>query len=389
MMTSRPGGLVPLTHLLAEQEAEMVALLSELVEIESPSDDPAALGRAGDRLASLFARFGHIDRHPFGDGTAAHVVLSIPGTDPTLPHVAVLAHYDTVWPLGTLARMPCRVDNARGVLTGPGSFDMKGGIVALYYALLGLREVGTTPRRPVTVLMTGDEEVRSHTSRPLISKVATGAAAALVLESPLPGGALKTRRKGSATYHLTIEGRAAHAGIEPEKGASAVVELAHQIPELHALNNPAQGTSVNVGVVSGGTRSNVVAAHARADIDVRTTTAAEAARVDEAIKALTPRLSGTRLIVAADLSRPPMEQSPASRELYERACRVSAALDLGHLGEGGTGGASDANLTAAMGVPTLDGLGPEGDGAHANHEHVLVASLPRRAALLAGLLAGL
>jgi glutamate carboxypeptidase len=220
----------------------------------------------------------------------------------------------------------------------------------------------------------------------VINSLAEGAAASLVLESPLPGGALKTSRKGTGTYRMDIQGRAAHAGIEPDKGVSAILELAHQVQILHDLNDPGLGTTVNVGVASGGTRPNVVPAQAEAHIDVRVTTASEADRVDQAIRNLRPVRPGAELTVTPDLRRPPMEPTPGSRQLFALAQAVAAAVGMSQLGDGATGGASDANLISALGVPTLDGLGPEGAGAHADHEHVLIESMPRRTALIAGLL---
>jgi glutamate carboxypeptidase len=374
---------------LEPRRSEMTDLLVELTGIESATDDPAGLSRMAGRLEELFSPFGPIVRHPIGPGGAAHLVLTVEGAESGpagLPFAAVLGHYDTVWPRGSIERLPARVDSA-GTVTGPGCFDMKGGLVQLYYALAELRGLGRRPRRQVRVLFNCDEEVRSRTSRGLIQELAAGAAVAYVLESPLPGGGLKTARKGAAIYRLEIEGRAAHAGIEPEKGASAVVELAHQIHALHALTDRARGTTVNVGVVAGGTRPNVVAARAHAEIDVRTTTMAEADRVDRAIKGLRPVVPGTRLTPLADLSRPPMEATEAGRRLFERARGIARGMDIPELAGGATGGASDANLVAAAGVPTLDGLGPEGGGAHADDEHVLTESMPRRAALIAGLLA--
>ncbi len=372
---------------LEQRSGEMTALLGRMVGIESGSDDPAGLDAMAGLLQDLFGDLGALERHQVGPRGASHLLLTVAGTDTGLPPVAVLGHYDTVWPAGTLDRLPVRVEDGR--LSGPGSFDMKGGLVQLYYALTELRAAGQRPRRPVRVLFSCDEEVRSRTSRPLIAELAKTAAVALVLESPLPGGALKTARKGAAIYRVEIEGRAAHAGIEPGAGASAVLELAHQVQVLHGLNATDRGTTVNVGVVAGGTRPNVVAARAHAEIDVRVTTMTEADRVDRAITGLRPAVDGTSVTVLPDLSRPPMEPTPASHELFARARDIAAAIGVGELGEGATGGASDANLVAALGVPTLDGLGPEGAGAHADHEHVLVESMPRRAALIAGLLAEL
>jgi glutamate carboxypeptidase len=376
---------------LEPRRAEMADLLVELTGIESATDDPAGLERMAGRLAELFSPFGPIARHPIGPGGASHLVLSVEGAAPAAgdrpqPYVAVLGHYDTVWPKGSIKRLPARVDSA-GIASGPGCFDMKGGLVQLYYALAELRLLGRPPRRPLRILFNCDEEVRSRTSRGLIQELAAGAGVAYVLESPLPGGGLKIARKGAAIYRLEIEGRAAHAGIEPERGASAVVELAYQTQAVHALGDPGRGTTVNVGVVAGGTRPNVVAARAHAEIDVRTTTMAEAERVDRSIKALRPVVPGTRLKPVPDLSRPPMEPTAAGRRLFERARAIAAGMGMTDLAGGATGGASDANLIAAAGVPTLDGLGPEGGGAHADDEHVLTESMPRRAALIAGLLA--
>ncbi|MEQ4205433.1 M20 family metallopeptidase [Actinopolymorpha sp. B17G11] len=370
---------------LEARRQELVDLLAEWVSIESGSDDPAGLAEMAGRLEQRFGEFGTLTRHPLGPGGAPHLSLTVPGAEPDAAPVVVLGHYDTVWARGTLSRMPLRIED--GILTGPGSFDMKSGLVLLLYALRELKAQGRAPRRQVRILLSCDEEVSSRTSRELIETAATGAAAAFVLESPLPGGALKTARKGIATYRLAIGGRAAHAGIEPDKGASAIVELAHQVQALHRLNDRERGTTVNVGVVRGGSRPNVVAAHAEAEIDVRVATAAEASRVEQAITGLIPAVTGTTLTVRVEASRPPMESTPASRQLFAHARAIAAGMGVGDLGEGSTGGASDANLVAAMGVPTLDGLGPEGGGAHADHEHVLIESMPRRAALIAGLLA--
>jgi glutamate carboxypeptidase len=209
----------------------------------------------------------------------------------------------------------------------------------------------------------------------------------LVLESPLPGGTLKTSRKGTGDFLLKIEGRAAHAGVEPQKGINAIQELAFQVTALHGLTNYEVGTTVSVGVVRGGTRPNVIPAAAEAEIDIRVSTLAEAARLEQAIRDLQPHVPGAKLMLEGGLNRPPMERLPATGRLFERARAIAAGAGIADLQEGGTGGGSDGNFTAALGVPTLDGLGPEGDGAHAAHEHFLVESLPRRAALLAGLLA--
>jgi glutamate carboxypeptidase len=235
------------------------------------------------------------------------------------------------------------------------------------------------------VLFTCDEEIGSPTSRAVIEETARGAALAYVLESPLPGGTLKTARKGTGDYRVRITGRAAHAGVEPQKGISATQELAQQILALHSLNDYAAGTTINVGVVHAGTRPNVVAAAAEAHVDVRVQTLAEADRIDAAIRGLRPHLPGAVLDIEGGLNRPPMERTPEMASLFARARDIAASMGV-DLQEGSTGGGSDGNFTAALGIPTVDGLGPEGEGAHAAHEHVLTESFPRRAALVAGLL---
>ncbi|MDQ6674103.1 MAG: M20 family metallopeptidase [Chloroflexota bacterium] len=371
---------------LEPRRQEMVDLLGRLVRTESPSDDRPGLDRFADQLEALFGDLGPIQQIEAATAERGrHLRLSIAGTDDGA-HAVALCHYDTVWSTGTLQRIPFSVD-ANGVARGPGCFDMKGGIVVLYFALHALRDRGLRPRRRLEILFTSDEEVGSPSSRSLIERTARGAAVAYVLESPLPGGTLKTARKGTGDYFVRIAGRAAHAGVEPQKGISATQELAHQVLALHALNDYASGTTVNVGVVRAGTRPNVVAAEAEAQVDVRVQTLAEAARIDAAIRGLKPQLPGASLDIDGGLNRPPMERSPAMAALFERAKEVAASMGVGDLQEGSTGGGSDGNFTAAMGVPTLDGLGPEGEGAHAAHEHVLTDSFPRRAALVAALVA--
>ena len=368
---------------LEPRRAEMGDLLGQLVAIESPSDDAAGLNDFADTLQTLFADFGPIE--VLQGGLGRHLRLTVSGAeDGADGHAVALCHYDTVWPMGTLARIPFSVD-AGGVARGPGCFDMKGGIAELYFALQALRARGLAPKRRLEVLFTSDEEIGSPTSRPVIESTATGAALAYVLESPLPGGRLKTARKGTGDYFVRITGRAAHAGVEPQKGISATQELAHQILTLHALNAYDVGTTINVGVVHAGTRPNVVAAEAEAHVDVRVVSLAEADRIDKAIRGLRPNLGGAQLDISGGLNRPPMERSAAMAALFAHAREIAAAMNV-ELQEGATGGGSDGNFTAAIGVPTLDGLGPEGEGAHAAHEHVDTESFPRRAGLVAGLL---
>jgi len=363
---------------LEPRVGELAALVAELAGIESPTDDRAALERMAARLLDLFAPLGALERFPQAQN-GDHFVVRIPGRSETEPALA-LCHYDTVWPLGSLREYP--VTSEDGVMRGPGVFDMKGGIVCLLYAL---RALEGRPKRPLWVFFNSDEETGSHSSRGLIEALAGSCAHALVYESPLPAGALKTARKGTGRYTVTIEGRAAHAGVEPEKGISAVLEAAHQAIAAHALNAPAHGTTLNAGVLRGGTRSNVVAARAEIEVDVRVSRADEARRIDNALRGLQPVLPGARIAVSGGLHRPPMERSPATAALFARARAIAAEMGV-ELGEGATGGGSDGNFTAALGLGTLDGLGPEGRGAHAADEQVLLESLPRRAALSAGLL---
>jgi len=297
--------------------------------------------------------------------------------------VLLLGHIDTVWPVGTLAERPFRVEGARAY--GPGAYDMKAGLVVALWALRALAACGRRPRRPVTLLVNTDEEVGSNSSEAVIEAEARRSAAVLVLEPALPDGSVKTWRKGVGRLRVEVRGRAAHAGADPEKGVSAIGELAHQILRLHDLTDLETGTTVNVGVIGGGTRPNVVAERAWAEIDVRIMTREDAARVEKAVRGLEPVLPGARLEVTGGVERLPMERNEGALTLYAKAREVAGRLGF-DLGETGTGGASDGNITSALGVPTLDGLGAAGDGAHAEREHVDLATLPLRAALLAGLI---
>jgi glutamate carboxypeptidase len=355
--------------------------IETLVRLESPSTDKAAVDRCGQALAALLRARGAevqlLSRAERGD----HVRARLAGDGAP---VLVLGHFDTVWPIGTIERMPPRRDGDR--LYGPGVFDMKAGI-ALALAAIDALAATRTARPALTLLWTTDEEIGSGTSRETIEAEAARSRAVLVLEPALPGGGLKTARKGCGEYELTVHGVAAHAGLDPGKGASAIHELASQIADHERLQDLARGISVNVGIVSGGTRPNVVAEQARATIDARAPTRAGAEQLDAALRALQPRRPGTRLTIEGGFERPPMERGPAVVELFSRASAVASSLGR-ELSEGSAGGGSDGNFTAALGVPTLDGLGAVGDGAHAAHEHVEVSALPWRAALLAGLLAG-
>lgn len=361
---------------------QMLQAIETLVRHESPSTDKAAVDRCGRALTGLLRAAGaEVDVLARGE-RGDHVRARFAGTGPP---VLMLGHFDTVWPVGTLERMPLRRDDGR--LYGPGVFDMKAGIVLAIAAISALRATGGI-HPAVTMLWTTDEEVGSATSRAEIEAAARESRAVLVLEPSLPGGALKTARKGCGEFHVTVHGVAAHAGLDPGKGASAIHELAAQIARIERLQDLSRGISVNVGIVSGGSRPNVIAAEARAIVDVRAPTLAEAAAIETAMRALQPGRAGTRLTIEGGFDRPPMERSRGVVELFARASAVASAMGR-ELGEGTAGGGSDGNFTAALGVPTLDGLGPVGDGAHAAHEHVEIAALPWRAALIAGLLAGL
>jgi glutamate carboxypeptidase len=371
--------------LLAAAERERawtVSLLTGLAEIESPSTDRAALERCAARLAAACRETGARVRREAGAPTADHVVAEWPGQGRP---ILLLGHFDTVWPVGQLARMPVRQVDGR--LHGPGVLDMKAGLaIALTAMKVLVASVPEPSRPPVTLLATSDEETGSATSRPVIEALARASAAALVLEPAIPGGALKTARKGVGEFEVRVHGVAAHAGADPSAGASAVHELARQVAAMTALADPAAGLSVNVGVIEGGTRSNVVAEQARAWVDVRVSRAADGARIEAALNALRPLDPRVRLEVRGGINRPPMERGPGVAALFALARDVARSWGE-DLTEGATGGASDGNFTAALGVPTLDGLGGVGDGPHALHEHAIVDFLPRRAALLAGLLA--
>ena len=358
---------------------QTVQTIETLVRLESPSTDKTAVDRCGAVLAGMLLEAGaaveRLQQTAHGDHLRARF-------DGAGEPVLILGHFDTVWPVGTLERMPLRRDGDR--LFGPGTFDMKAGIAIALTAVRALHATGA-PHVPIVMLWTTDEEIGSGTSRAAIEAEARRCHAVYVLEPALPGGALKTARKGCGEFDVVVQGVAAHAGLDPGKGASAIHELAAQIGAIERLQDLANGISVNVGIVAGGTRANVVAESARAVVDARAPTREAADRIESAMRSLQPVNPRTRLTVSGGFERPPMERSPASRDLFARARAVASILGR-DLGEGSAGGGSDGNFTAAAGVPTLDGLGAVGDGAHATHEHVELSSLPWRCALLAGLL---
>ena len=371
----------------------LLEFIEALVAIESPSDDPQAVNRCGAELAARLSALGAtVTRLPSatahlrqGSGAQAgdHLRASF-GQGPR--QILLLGHFDTVWPIGQLKTMPLKRENGR--LYGPGSFDMKAGIGLATLATRAVMAEGGLDQCQVVMLWTTDEEIGSTTSRALIEAEAQRSEAVLVFEPSLPGGALKTSRKGVGQFEMRVRGVSAHAGLDPGKGISAVRELARQIIAIDDLQDPVSGVTVTVGVIEGGTRANVVPADARAIIDARAVTRADAERVERVMKALVPQIAGAQVSVTGGFDRPPLERTPGVVRLFEQAQLV--AKDLGiNLEEGSAGGGSDGNFTAALGVPTLDGFGAVGDGAHALHEHVEIDALVPRAAVIAGLLARL
>ena len=359
-----------------------VQTIETLVRLESPSTDKAAVDRCGAALAAMLREAGAaVERLPQAQ-RGDHILARLEGVgEPVL----ILGHFDTVWPIGTLERMPVRRDGDR--LFGPGTFDMKAGIAIALSAMQALHAT-RTPHAPITLLWTTDEEIGSATSRATIELEARKSRAVYVLEPALPGGALKTARKGCGEFDIVVHGVAAHAGLDPGKGASAIHELAAQIAVIEKLQDLSRGISVNVGVIEGGSRPNVVADRARAVIDARAPTREAAGDIEKAFGALGPSRPGTRLTVRGGFERPPMERTAAVAALFHTAADVAASLGV-DLREGSAGGGSDGNFTGALGVPTLDGLGASGDGAHAAHEHVDLDALPFRIALVGGLIARL
>lgn len=365
----------------ASRQQWLVDTIMALARLESPSGDVEALGRCGDAVFALLAEAGAKAERLPRQGAGAHIAATLGSGG---RQVLLLGHFDTVWPIGTLAHMPVQVRDGR--LYGPGTFDMKAGLtIAVLAASLAAPLLHDLR---VRFLFTTDEEIGSGTSRALIEEEARASEAVLVFEPALPGGVLKTARKGVGSFRLDAQGVSAHAGIAPQDGASAITELAHQILALHALQAPDRGTTINTGTVSGGSRSNVVAEHASADVDVRVTQAAEQQRIEQAITGLVARDPRVTLAWRGGFERPALERGPHVRRLFELARAAGASIGL-DVQEGSTGGASDGNFTAALGVPTLDGLGAVGDGAHARHEHVEIAPLTDRAALAAAILLAL
>jgi glutamate carboxypeptidase len=368
------------------QQAEILDFIRWLVEQESMSREAAATARIaenfGDKLSELGASVELLSHPNFGASVCARFDFT-GGQSEDDKQLMIVGHLDTVWPAGTLAARPFRVEDGRAY--GPGIFDMKAGVSIATFALRAIKELGRTTRRQIVMLMTCDEETGSDFSRPFIEDEARRARAALVLEPPIPGGAVKTARKGVGEFELIVRGKPAHAGNEPRAGVSAITEMAHQVLAINGLMDYARGTTLNVGVVRGGVLSNVVAAEAHATIDMRFANIEEGHRIEQAMQQLKPVLDGARLEVLGGINRPPLVRTPEIAALFAQARELAAEIDY-DLHEGAVGGGSDGNFIAALGVPVLDGLGVDGAGAHAEHEHILIDDIARRATLLARLM---
>ena len=361
---------------------EMLDLLKSLIEYETFTVDKPSTDRLADHLVGELEALGAaVERFPLervGDVLLAKWNADAPGKP-----ITFITHMDTVWPVGTLAERPIRIENGR--LYGPGSIDMKAGITVTLSAIKVLRDRGEFPQRPVWVLLTSDEEIGSIYSKDIIFKVAAQSGLCLVMEPATPEGALKTWRKGVSDFRVKVTGKASHAGGAPEQGINAVVELAHQIVKINALNALKNGTSTSVTMVKGGHTNNVIPDSAEAYVDVRFLSMLESERVKAAMAELYPVLPGAKLDITSGDYRPPMERNDLMVRTFEQTQRIGAGLGL-KVDEGGSGGGSDGNFTASMGTPTLDGMGPTGEGLHAVHENVLISSVPDKVALVAAMI---
>jgi glutamate carboxypeptidase len=375
---------VLLNHFTACQ-ATILKSIRELVERETKSREAARLDEIARFVAGQLQEIGGqielIPQPGYGTNLRARFNFDHGASE---RRVLVIGHLDTVWPIGTLERLPFRV-TTEGRAHGPGIFDMKSGIVCAIEALRVMVAERLLTKRPITVLLTCDEEIGSKTSRSLVEEEAKNAAAALVLEPPAPGGVVKTGRKGIGEFTVRALGRAAHAGLDPAKGVNAIVELAHQTLRLAALNDYERGITVSVGLINGGTAMNVIPAEASAKVDVRYWTQEDGEMIVNTIRGLAPTLAEAQIEVSGGINRPPMPRSDENIALYEQARALAAEIGF-ELKETIVGGGSDGNFTAAMGVPTLDGLGVDGAGAHADHEHIIIDDIPRRATLLTRLM---
>lgn len=377
----------PLLSYTRARQAKLIALIRRFVECESPSDDPAAVTRFVDLVADTITPYAKVKTLPGGRfGRLLVAEMKLPGKKKT-GQLLALGHSDTVWPMGTLRTMPFR--EAGGRLWGPGVLDMKGGIAFFLFAVQGLQELDVAIPSKVVLQLNPDEEVGSEASRALTEKNAAQSKAVLVLE---PGtgltGKLKTARKGVGDFTVTVKGRASHAGVDFGAGASAIVELARQINQISGFTREDQGITVNPGVIAGGTRTNVVAAEAHVEIDIRVLRLKDAPMLEKRFQELKPYDERCTLEIAGGLNRPPMERSAGIVKLFQLAQKLGEDLGV-KLEESLTGGGSDGNFTAALGIPTLDGLGAVGEGAHAANESILIDRMADRTALMGKLLAAL
>ena len=397
-MAATPDLPIPMRALLAgarRKEPALLDLIRQLVRAESPSNDKAAVDVCVE-LAAAHARalggrvklhrqrgFGNLLEARFGPKPPKAKADNAVGNGQEAGRILLLGHLDTVWPLGTLKTMPCRM--AEGRLWGPGTLDMKAGVAMAFTALEMLTEAGLL-QREIVLLLNSEEEIGSPVSRPITERLAAGCSAVYVLEAA-QGLAYKTARKGVGTWRIDVKGVAAHAGVDFEKGASAILELARVVETVSGWTDLKRGLTVSVGVVGGGARSNIVPAEAWAEVDVRIARKADGARIERKFAGLKPIDKACALAVTGGLNRPPMERTRGTVKLFRRARALAAELGFA-LEEASTGGASDGNFTAALGIPTLDGMGAVGEGAHARHESIVFEHLAPRTALLAGLLAG-
>ncbi len=384
MRHTKEMAMSDLLNFFEKERQTMVDLLTDLIAYETFTAEKAYVDKLGVFMEGQFSGLGasSIQRYPqtaVGDFLLAQWNEDAPGKS-----ILFLIHIDTVWPIGTLKERPVTIDED-GKLFGPGAVDMKGGITIVLTALRGLIELGQMPNRPIQVLMTSDEEVGSIHSESLIKDLANDAGLVLVMEPGTKEGALKTWRKGIASYGITIEGRASHAGNAPEQGINSVIEFAQQALHINELNDLRNGTSVSVTMVNGGSAGNVIPARTEAHVDTRMMTMLEMRRIDKAMNNLQPFIPGAKISVVTKAARGPMEHDDQMKATFAQVKAIGEKLGL-TVREDGSGGGSDGNFTAAMGIPTLDGLGPQGDGLHAVHEHVVINSLPKRATLIAGIL---
>jgi glutamate carboxypeptidase len=381
-VTQREEARRTLAHIRGMRD-DFVSFLTDLCWVESPTDHPETQNGVHDLLGPAFEQVDYDVRIIRGRVSGDHLLAMPRRRVRGAPFQLLVGHTDTVWPLTTLQRMPMEVSEGR--LHGPGTLDMKGGLTQIVFALRALRDLDQLPQVTPVVFINSDEEIGSPDSKTYVERLARRAKRALILEPSLgPSGRIKTARKGVGRFEVTLTGRASHAGLDPESGASAILELSHVIQSMNAMNDPELGTTVNVGLVDGGTRPNVVAAHATATVDVRVATAEEGVRFEKAINALRPVTAGVTLKVTGGIEVAPLERTPRNRSLWKAA--IGVGEDLGfRLEEAVAGGGSDGNTTSQF-TATLDGLGCVGDGAHADHEHIVIDPSVDRCALLARLL---